>query len=94
MVFNRLCARAALPANRIIGITKRTYSCKIKDNILSFYKSSVYHLKDKGSMFDNNTKDLILSVIVKHGALVLLKNVGNIQKVQRHMTYMMPEPSQ
>ena len=45
-------------------------------------------------MFDNNTKDLILSVIVKHGALVLLKNVGNIQKVQRHMTYMMPEPSQ
>ena len=39
--YNRQFANAILSANKIMGIIKRSYSCKSKDNILNLYKSFV-----------------------------------------------------
>ena len=77
--YNRQCAKAVLSANKIMGIINRTHSCKSKDNILNLYKSLVRpHLE----------------YCCQAWRPYLQKDVDNIEKVQRHMTKMIPELSQ
>ena len=77
--YNRQCAKVVLSSNKIMGIINRTYSCKSKDNILNLYKSSVRpHLE----------------YCCQAWRPCLQQDVDNIEKVQRHMTRMIPELSQ
>ena len=77
--YNRQCVKAVLSANKIMGIIKRTYSCKSKDNILNLYKSLVRpHLE----------------YCCQAWRPYLQKDVDNIETVQRHMTKMIHELSQ
>ena len=73
------CAKAVLPANKIIGIINRPYSCKSKDNILNLYKSLVR------PQFED---------CCQAWHPYLEKDVDNIKKVQWHTTKMIPELSQ
>ena len=76
---NRQCAKAVLSANKIMNTMNKTCSCKSKDNILNLYKSLVQpHLE----------------YCCQAWRPYLQKNVYNIDKVQRHMTKMIPELSQ
>ena len=77
--YNRQCAKAVLSANMIMGIINRTYSCKIKDDILNLCKLLVRpHLEHCCQAWRQ----------------YLQKDVDNIEKVQRRMTRMIPELSQ
>ena len=77
--YNRQCAKAVLSANKIMGIINRTNSCNSKDNILNLYKSLVRpHLE----------------YCCQAWRPYLQKDVDNIEKVQRCMTWMIPELSQ
>ena len=76
--YNRQCAKAVLSANRIMGIMDRTYSCKSRDNILNLYRSLVRpHLE----------------YCCQAWRPCLQKDVDSIEKVQWHMTRMIPELS-
>ena len=76
--YNKQCAKSVLSAKRIMGILNRTYSCKSKDNILKLYKSLVRpHLEH----------------CCQAWRTYLLKDVDNIEKVQRCISKMIPELS-